>query len=115
MVAILETERPMIKPEMTAAIRIPEPVAEIQFKPNTAASDVGFGTTGGTRCTILLRPATGICGLVIVLGGICQVLINGSTFSGVFMIFFPVFVPQQKTKTLRTTHGNHARTTSLRA
>src|SRR6516225_2846447 len=94
---IFRSDTPMMKPEITAAIRIPEPVAEIQFKPKTAASVVGFGTTGGTRCTILLRPATGICGLVIVLGRTRHALMNGNTFSGVFMIFFPVFVPQQKT------------------
>ena len=53
MTAIFRSDRPMMKPEMMAAIKIPEPVAEIQFNPNTAASAVGFGTTGGTRCTIL--------------------------------------------------------------
>ena len=104
----------MTKPEITAANRIPEPVAESQLKPNTAPSAVGFGTTGGTRCTILLRPFTGNCGLVILLGGVFQVLIEVNTFSGVFMIFLPVNVPQQKTKTLRISHGIHARTTSPR-
>jgi hypothetical protein len=104
----------MMKPEMTAAIRIPEPVAEIQFNANTAASTVGFGTTGGTRSTILLRPTTGIWRFVIVLGGICHVLMKENTFSGVFITFLPVYVPQQKTNILRTSHGNHALTTSPR-
>src|ERR1700745_2896280 len=114
MTAILGSERPMMNPEMTAAIRIPEPVAESQFNPNTAASSVGLGTTGGTRCTILFRPGTGICGFVIALGATCHLLMNGNTFSGVFMIFFPVYVPQQNTVILRTIHGSHARMTSPR-
>jgi len=59
----VESDSPMMKADMIAARRIPEPVAESQFKPNTAASAVGLVTTGGTRCTILLRPITGICGL----------------------------------------------------
>src|SRR5215467_4339928 len=111
---ILGSDRPMMKPEIIAAIRIPEPVADSQFKPNTAASAVGCATTGGTRCTILLRPGTGICGFVILLGGICQALVEVNTFSGVFMIFLPVYVPQQKTRTLRISQGSHARTTSPR-
>src|ERR1700758_2391755 len=114
MATILGSDRPMMKPEMIAATRIPEPVAESQLNPNTAASGVGFATTGGTRCASLLRPGTGICGLVILLGGVLQVLVEVNTFSGVFMIFLPVYVPQQKTNTLRTSHGSHARTTSLR-
>src|SRR5579863_7579609 len=87
---ILGSGSPMTKPEMTAASRIPEPVAESQFKPNTAPSAVGFATTGGTRCTNLLRPVTGICGFVILLGGIDHELVDVNTFSGVFMIFLPV-------------------------
>src|ERR1700756_1524312 len=114
MATILGSDRPMMKPEMIAAIRIPEPVAESQLNPNTAASAVGFTTTGGTRCTILWSPGTGICGLVILLAGVPQVLMEANTFSGVFMIFLPVYVPQQKTNTLRTSHGNHARATSPR-
>ena len=103
-----------MKPEMIAAKRIPDPVAEIQLKPNTAASGVGFATTGGIRCESLLRPVTGICGLVILLGGVAQELKDGNTFSGVFMIFLPVVVPQQKTQTLSTSHGSQARATSPR-
>src|SRR5271169_247098 len=114
MATILGSESPMMKPEIIAANRIPEPVAESQLKPNTARSAVGLATTGGTRCTSLSRPVMGICGLVILLGGVCQVLVEVNTFSGVFMIFLPVYVPQQKTNTLSTSHGSHARSTSLR-
>src|SRR5271157_37666 len=114
MATILVNESPMMKPEMVAANRIPEPVAESQLRPNTAASGVGFTTTGGMRWDSLLRPFTGICGLVILLGSVLQVLVEGNTFSGVFMIFLPVYVPQQKTNTLRTSQGSHARATSPR-
>src|ERR1039457_4195194 len=102
MATIFGSERPMMKPEMIAANRIPDPVAEIQFKPNTAASGVGFTTTGGMRWESLLRPVTGIWGLVILLGGVDEVLRDGNTFSGVFMTFLPVVVPQQKTQMLST-------------
>src|SRR5579864_8756899 len=78
--AILRSDTPMMKPEIIAATRIPDPVAEIQFRPNTAASAVGFGTTGGTRCTILLSPLTGIWGFVIALARIGQSLMNENTF-----------------------------------
>src|ERR1700739_1703430 len=108
MATILGNESPITKPEMTAAIRIPEPVAESQLKPNTAAAAVGLATTGGTRCTILLSPFTGNCGLVILLGGVLQVLVEVNTFSGVFMIFLPVNVPQQKTRMLRISQGSQA-------
>ena len=104
----------MMKPEMIAAIKIPEPVAEIQFNPNTAVSAEAVGTTGGTRSTILLRPEIGICGFMIALGEIDHVFVNENTFSGVFMIFLPVYVPQLNTKILRTSHGNHACATSPR-
>src|SRR5579863_8725209 len=89
-ITILGNDSPMTRPEITAASRIPEPVAESQFKPNTAPSAVGFDTTGGTRCTNLLRPVTGICGFVILLGTIGHEFVDGNTFSGVFMIFFPL-------------------------
>src|SRR5271165_4671744 len=102
MMTILENGRPMMKPEITAANRIPDPVAESQLKPNTAASGVGFATTGGMRCDNLLRPVTGNCGLVTLLGAGDHVLMDGNTFSGVFMIFLPVGVPQQKTQMLST-------------
>src|ERR1035438_425925 len=114
MATIFGSERPMMKPEMIAANRIPDPVAEIQFKPNTAASGVGFTTTGGMRWESLLRPVTGIWGLVILLGGVDEVLRDGNTFSGVFMTFLPVVVPQQKTQMQSTSHGSQARATSPR-
>src|SRR5271169_4324594 len=114
MATILVKGRPMMNPEMTAANRIPDPVAESQLKPNTAASGVGFATTGGMRWDNLLRPVTGNCGLVILLGGVDQVLMDVNTFSGVFMIFLPVIEPQQKTQTLSTNQGSHARATSPR-
>src|SRR5271170_3838103 len=114
MATIFGRESPMMKPEMMAANRMPDPVAEIQLKPNTAGSGVGFATTGGMRCESLLRPVTGICGLVILLGGVDQALRDGKTFSGVFMIFLPVVVPQQKTQMLSTSQGSQARATSPR-
>src|ERR1035438_1037691 len=89
MTKILDTGRPIMKPEIIAANRIPDPVAESQLSPNTAASGVGFTTTGGMRWDSLLRPVTGNCGLVILLGGVDQVLVEVNTFSGVFMIFLP--------------------------
>src|ERR1700690_223965 len=111
---IFGSERPMMKPEMIAANRIPDPVAESQLRPNTADSGVGFTTTGGMRWDSLLRPVTGNCGLVILLGGVDQVFIEVKVFSGVFMIPLPVGVPQQKTQMLRINQGSHARTTSPR-
>ena len=69
-----------------------------QFSPNTAGSLVFLGTTGGVRSTSLFKPCTGNCGLVILLGGVLQLAIEVKTFSGVFMIFLPVCVPQQKTR-----------------
>src|SRR5208282_4493770 len=114
MATIFVKDRPMMKPEMVAAIRIPVPVAESQLKPKTAASGVGFTTTGGMRWDSRLRPVTGNCGLVILLGSVDQARMDVNTFSGVFMIFLPVNVPQQKTNTLSTSHGTHARATSAR-
>ncbi len=98
----------MIKPEMRAASRIPEPVALTQFSPNTAGSLVGLATTGGTRSARLFRPPTTNCGLVILLGGVCQLAVEVMTFSGVFMNFLPVWEPQTKTMTLRMIQGTHA-------
>src|SRR5437868_8373956 len=74
---------PMMKPEMIAAIRIPVPVADTQLNANTAPSFVGFGTTGGTRCTRLLTPVIGIFGDVIALAGVFQLASDVNTFSGV--------------------------------
>ena len=106
--------KPMTRPEMIPEMRMPVPVALSQFKPKTAASLVGFATTGGTRIDSLLMPATGNCGLVILLGGVLQLAIEVNTFSGVFMMRLPVMVPQQKTMTLRMIQGTQARTTSPR-
>src|SRR5690242_20220417 len=47
---------------MIAARRIAVPVADNQLSANTAGSFVGLGTTGGTRATILSRPATAMLG-----------------------------------------------------
>src|ERR1700687_887787 len=76
MATILVKDRPMMKPEMIAANRIPDPVAESQLKPNTAASGVGFATTGGMRWDSLLRPVTGICGVVLLRGGVRHELMD---------------------------------------
>src|ERR1039458_5179943 len=81
MAIIFGSERPMMKPEIIAANRIPDPVAETQLRPNTAASGVGFTTTRGMRCDSLLRPFTGNCGLVNLLGAGDQALIDENTFS----------------------------------
>src|ERR1700682_3552749 len=52
--------KPIKRPEMMAAIKMPVPEAEIQFNWKIAASGVGFATTGGTRRIRLCSPATGI-------------------------------------------------------
>src|SRR5580698_6139063 len=99
MTKIFLTLSPMIKPEMRAASKMPEPVALTQLRPNTAGSLVGLATTGGTRSARLFSAPTGNCGLVTLLGGVDQVAIEVNTFSGVFMIFLPVCVPHKKTIT----------------
>src|SRR5208283_4021764 len=103
---------PITRPEISPEMRMPVPVALSQFRPKTAPSFVGLATTGGTRIDSLSMPVTGNCGFVILLGGALQLAIEVNTFSGVFMIFLPVGVPQQKTITLRMIHGTQARTTS---
>src|SRR3979411_253838 len=50
---ILTGEKPIRKPEMSAAISMPEPVNDRYVKPNTAPSGVGFGATGGTLLIML--------------------------------------------------------------
>src|SRR5579862_2957357 len=105
---------PITRPEIIAASRIPEPVALIQFSPKMAGSFDGLATTGGTRSVRLCRPVTVNCGLVILLGGVCQVAIEVKTFSGEFITFLPVCVPQMNTITLRMTQGTQARVTSAR-
>ena len=104
----------MISPERMAASRIPVPVALNQFRPKTAGSLVGLGTTGWTRSTRLCRIVTGNCGLVIWLGLVDQLAVEGKTFSGVFIHILPVCVPHTKTMTLRTTHGIQACVISFR-
>src|SRR6516162_3421089 len=106
--------KPMMRPAMMPAMQMPVPVALSQLKVNTAGSLAFLATTGGTRSTSLCRPCTGNAGAVILLGGVLQVAIEVKTFSGVFMIFLPVTVPQQKTMTLRINQGNQARATSPR-
>src|SRR5579863_2071770 len=114
MLKILGMLSPISRPEMTAARRMPEPVVVVSFKPKTAGSLVGLGTTGGTRSTRLCSAPTGNCGLVILLGGVDQVAIEVKTFSGVFTMVLKVCVPHKKTMTLRMTHGTQARVTSER-
>src|SRR5215469_15973509 len=87
--------KPMTNPEMMAATRIPVPLAESQFKLNTAPSGVGFATTGGTRNIKLCRPATGILKMERLSK---NVLTAGS--------------PQRNTITVRMAHGVQALATS---
>src|SRR5215470_8882373 len=54
------TPKPMTRPATIAATKTPLPGVESQLKLKTAASGVGFTTTGGTRATSSWRPATGI-------------------------------------------------------
>src|SRR5512133_2279010 len=55
-------EKPRTAPEISAAMRIAVPDADSQLKMNTAASGVGFATTGGILNTILSSPDTGMFG-----------------------------------------------------
>ena len=73
---------PITNPERIAASKIPDPVALSQFSANTAGSFVGFGTTGGTRCTRLFNPVTGNVGFVIALGSVCHVAMRRENFLG---------------------------------
>src|SRR5271157_3377343 len=84
--------KPMTSPEMMPARKMLVPVALSQLRPNLASSGgVSVGTTGGVRCTMLSRPGTGNCGLVILLGGGLHFAIDRNIFCGVFMIVLPVF------------------------
>src|SRR5207237_9920140 len=83
------------KPDITAATRIPVPLAEGQFKLNTALSAVGFATTGGTRKIKLCRPATGILKM--------EMLSKSALITG---------RPHKNTTTLRMAHGIQALATS---
>src|SRR5882757_7561148 len=58
-VIILTGEKPIRKPEMIAAISMPEPVNDRYVKPNTAPSGVGFAATGGTLLIMLCSSGTG--------------------------------------------------------
>src|SRR5690242_7547467 len=87
--------KPMTNPEMMAATRMPVPLAESQFKLNTALSAVGFATTGGTRKIKLCRPLTGILRIERLSK---KVLMTGS--------------PHRNTTTLRMAHGVQALATS---
>src|SRR6266702_7795943 len=93
--SICSGPKPITKPEMMAAIRMPLPVADSQLKLNTAASGVLFATTGGTLMIRLCKPLTGILKTEILSR---QALTLGS--------------PQRNTSTLRMTHGVHALATS---
>src|SRR2546426_12682023 len=77
---------------MIDARKIPLPVADNQLKLKTAASAVGFETTGGMRMTSLSRPVTGIFGAEIPSS---KAFVCGN--------------PQTKTTTLRIIHGIQAR------
>src|SRR5437016_13633042 len=77
---------------MIEARKIPLPVADSQLKVKTAASGVGFATTGGMRITSLSRPGTGIFGAEIPSS---KAFVCGN--------------PQIKTTTLRIIHGSQAR------
>ena len=77
---------------MTEARKIPLPVADSQLKLKTAASAVGFETTGGMRITSLSRPGTGILGAEIPSS---KAFVCGN--------------PQTKTTTLRIIQGIQAR------
>src|SRR6267143_4169758 len=56
---ILAGEKPIRKPEIIAAISMPEPVNDRYVNANTALSGVGFAATGGTLLIILCRSGTG--------------------------------------------------------
>src|SRR5213592_2243510 len=81
---------------MIDAKKIPVPVADSQLKLKTAASLVGFATTGGIRITNLSSQGTGNFGAEMPSR---SVLIWGN--------------PHKKTTTLRTIHGNQARKISF--
>ncbi len=77
---------------MSAATRIPLPVAESQLATKTALSALGCDTTGGIRNTRLSSPAIANDGLEIPSS---SALTCGN--------------PQRNTTTLRMSHGVHAR------
>src|ERR1700735_2539782 len=89
--------RPRSRPEMTAAMKHAEPVAESQLRSNFAGSATILATTGGLRRTALwregaLQPPSWNAGVVTVL-----------------MASLIVGRPQRRTKMERMTKGIHAR------
>src|SRR4029450_5506200 len=78
-------------PVTSAARRIAVPVADSQFRLNTAASGAAVATTGGTRNTALSSPAIGSFGAEMPFS---SALTCGS--------------PHAKTRTLKTIHGRYA-------
>src|ERR1035438_5077248 len=87
--------KPINKPEIMAANRMLVPDADNQFNWKTAASGVGFATTGGIRKIKLCNPLTGILKMEILSR---KAFADGS--------------PQTKTSTLRMAQGVHAFRTS---
>src|SRR5579862_6509163 len=87
----------MTAPAMSAATKIPVPLADSQLNKNTAVSGFGLATTGGTRWTIPSSPGMGNLGAEMPSK---MALTCGS--------------PQRKTTTLKMTQGVQARRTSPR-
>src|SRR5208283_4752500 len=85
--------KPITKPAMMDAKKMPLPEADNQLKLNTAGSAAGFATTGGTRRIKLCRPATGILKIEILSR---KALMLGS--------------PHKNTVTLRISQGTQALT-----
>src|SRR4030095_10263394 len=99
---IWRNEKPIANPAMIAAIKIPLPVAESQFNLKIASSglvgfsNVGSGTIGGGRLTLL-----------------CS---NSIVYSGAetcFNFFFISGKPQIKINSARSSHGNQAKKSFL--
>ena len=66
-------DRPIIRPEMIAAISMPVPVNESHVNENTAPSGVGFGATGCTahRADLLDVLAAALPSDAVTLGARC--------------------------------------------
>src|SRR5579859_2257336 len=101
----------MYSPASRAASRIPEPVADIQFRLYIAFSVCALATTGGTFSTISLSPGTGI-----------SIFVTPIHAYSIFAFASPPFknvltwgTPQRKTNTDNTSHGTHARNTVVRS
>src|ERR1700730_11124576 len=87
--------KPITKPEMTAAIKMPVPEADSQLSWKIAASAVGLATTGGTRWIRLCNPLMG----TLKIDSLSKKLFTDGS-------------PHRKTSTLRMAQGTHAFTTS---